>query len=160
MNSRDTVAIVEEPAPQETPEQPRPPAAPPERSSPLGVGLALLAVYVIWGSTYLGIRIGLEGFPPFLLAGSRFLVAGAALFIFLRVRSAPAPTRRQWGGAALVGLLLLVSGNGLVSFGEQWIASGLTAVVIATTPLWAALLAAIWGQWPGRGEWLGLALGL
>ena len=135
-------------------------AAPPPVGSRLGIGLALFAVYVIWGSTYLAIRIGLEGFPPFLMAGIRFALAGGAMFVVLRARGTPAPRRAQWGAAALVGLLLLVGGNGLVSVAEQSVASGLAALVVATTPIWAALLAGIWGQWPARGEWLGLALGI
>ncbi len=120
---------------------------------------ALLSLYLIWGSTYLAIRIGVETFPPFLMAGVRFIVAGSLLFVVLRLRGHAAPTRAQWGGAALVGLLLLVGGNGMVTFAEQWVASGLAALVIATTPLWAALFAGLWGKWPARSEWVGLGLG-
>lgn len=127
--------------------------------SRLGLGLALLSLYLIWGSTYLAIRIGVETFPPFLMAGLRFIVAGSVLFTVLKLRGHTSPTRAQWGGAAIVGLLLLVGGNGLVTFAEQWVASGLAALVIATTPLWAALFAGLWGRWPARAEWIGLALG-
>jgi drug/metabolite transporter (DMT)-like permease len=125
----------------------------------LWIGLALLAVYLIWGSTYLGIRVALEGFPPFLMAGVRFAIAGGALYLWLRARGAPAPSRAQWGGGALLGLLLLAGGNGGVTFAEQWVASGLAALSVATVPLWAALFAGLLGHWPGRIEWLGLALG-
>ena len=125
----------------------------------LGVVLALLAVYLIWGSTYLGIRVALEGFPPFLMAGVRFLIAGGVLYGALRARGAPAPSRAQWGGGALLGMLLLAGGNGGVTFAEQWVASGLAALGVATVPLWAALFAGLLGRWPGRVEWLGLALG-
>lgn len=125
----------------------------------LSIALALLAVYLIWGSTYLGIRVALEGFPPFLMAGVRFLVAGGVLYIWLRARGAPAPSRAQWAGGALLGMLLLVGGNGGVTFAEQWVASGLAALGVATVPLWAALFAGLLGRWPGRVEWLGLALG-
>jgi drug/metabolite transporter (DMT)-like permease len=125
----------------------------------LWVILALLAVYFIWGSTYLGIRIALEGFPPFLMAGARFMLAGGALYLWLRARGVPAPSRPQWGGAALLGLFLLVGGNGGVTFAEQWVASGLTALCVATVPLWAALFAGVLGRWPGRRGWAGRLLG-
>jgi len=123
------------------------------------VVLALLAVYVVWGSTYLAIRIALEGFPPFLMAGLRFLLAGGVLYLVLRLRGAPAPRRQQWGSAALVGGLLLLGGNGGVVMAEQWVASGLTALGVATVALWSAIFAGLWGQWPRRLEWVGLAVG-
>ena len=126
----------------------------------LSVWLALLAVYVIWGSTYLAIRFAIEGFPPFLMAGIRFIIAGGLMFILMRWRGEPIPTRKEWGGAAIVGLLLLVGGNGMVTFAEQWVASGLAALSIATVPIFAALFAGIWGRWPTRREWLGLGVGL
>ncbi len=126
----------------------------------LSVLAALLAIYLIWGSTYLAIRVALEGFPPLLMAGVRFLIAGGGLYLFLRARGAPAPSRRQWAAVTLIGCLLLVGGNGGVTFAEQWVASGLAAVWIATMPIWAALFAGLLGRWPNRLEWLGLALGL
>ncbi len=135
------------------------PGQPTNRRSWLSIGLALLAVYVIWGSTYLAIREVLKGFPPFLGAGFRFLIAGAILYVFLRLRGAPTPSRRQWGGAAIVGLLLLVGGNGGVVFAEQYVASGVAALIVATVPLWAVLFARIWGRWPRRAEWAGLLVG-
>jgi drug/metabolite transporter (DMT)-like permease len=125
----------------------------------LGVVAALLAVYVVWGSTYLAIRVALEGFPPFLMAGVRFVLAGAVLYVWLRLRGTAAPTRAQWGGAALVGGLLLLGGNGGVVVAEQWVASGLTALGVATVALWSALFAGVWGQWPRRLEWVGLGVG-
>ncbi|MBZ5590058.1 MAG: drug/metabolite exporter YedA [Acidobacteriia bacterium] len=128
-------------------------------SDRFGVAAALLAVYVIWGSTYLAIRIALEGFPPFLMAGIRFAVAGGVLFTFLWLRGVPAPTSRQWGSAALIGGLLLLGGNGGVVVAEQFVASGLAALGVATVALWSALFAGLWGQWPKRLEWLGLAVG-
>ncbi|MEW6338783.1 MAG: drug/metabolite exporter YedA [Acidobacteriota bacterium] len=123
------------------------------------IGLALAAVYVVWGSTYLGIRIALEGFPPFLMAGVRSLVAGALLYGFLRLRGAPRPSALQWRSAALVGGLLLLGGNGGVVWAEQTVSSGMAAVVVSTVTLWAALFAGIWGEWPHRVEWLGMLLG-
>ena len=126
----------------------------------VGVGLALLAIYVIWGSTYLGMRIGLEAFPPFLMAGVRFLLAGGGLMLALRGRGAALPTRAQWGGAAWMGALLLGLGNGGVMFAEyKGVTSGLAALGIATVPLWASLFGGLWGQWPTRREWLGLGIG-
>ena len=132
---------------------------PARRRVPIGIVLALLAVYLIWGSTYLGIRIALESFPPFLLAGTRFLLAGSVLYLGLRARGTPVPSRSQWAGGALLGTLLLVGGNAGVTFAEQWVTSGLAALGVATVPLWAALFAGLLGRWPRRFEWAGLALG-
>ena len=129
----------------------------------LGVVLALLAVYVIWGSTYFAIRIAImpnEGLPPFLMAGLRFLLAGLILFGYVKLRGGEWPTLKQWGASALVGCLLLLGGNGLVTFAEQWVASGLAALAVATVPIFAALFAGLWGKWPGRAEWVGLLLGI
>ena len=123
------------------------------------VVLALLVLYLVWGSTYLGIRVALEGFPPLFLSGSRYVLAGGLLYAFLRWRGAPRPSAREWGGAFLVGTLL-VAGNALVSISEQWVSSGLAAVVMASMPLWAVLLAGLWGDWPSRLEWAGIAVGL
>jgi drug/metabolite transporter (DMT)-like permease len=140
------------------PPSPEPPTERP-RSDRTTIVLALLAIYLIWGSTYLAIRIALESFPPMFMAAVRFLVAGVLLFAFLRLRGAPAPSRKQWLGAAALGLLLLVGGNGGVTYAEQWISSGLAALAVGTIPLWAALFAGLWGKWPARVEWLGLGLG-
>lgn len=131
----------------------------PGRRNWLSLGLALLAVYIVWGSTYLAIRYALTGFPPFLGAGIRFVVAGSILYTFSRLRGAPNPTRRQWGGAGIVGCLLLVGGNGGVVFAEQSVASGVAAMIVASTPLWAVLFARIWGRWPNWKEWVGLLVG-
>jgi drug/metabolite transporter (DMT)-like permease len=130
------------------------------KNNRLGIVLALLALYVIWGSTYLGIRIAIETFPPFMMAAIRFLIAGTLLYGFLRLRGHANPTRAEWRGAAIVGILLLIGGNGLVVFAEQWISSSLAALVIATTPLFTALFSGLWGNWPRRLEWGGIALGL
>ncbi|HEY6410351.1 MAG TPA: drug/metabolite exporter YedA, partial [Ktedonobacteraceae bacterium] len=121
--------------------------------------LSLLALYILWGSTYLAMRIALLGFPPFLMAGIRFLIAGGLLFLILRVRGNRAPTKKQWIGAAIIGTLLLVGGNGGVAFAEQWVSTGLASVGIAAVPLWTALFAGLWGRWPTRIEWFGLGLG-
>lgn len=121
--------------------------------------LALGALYVIWGSTFLGIRVALEGYPPLLLAGLRFVIAGAATYAWARWRGAPAPTLAQWRSSAVVGTLL-VCANACVVIAEQWVSSGVAAVTIASVPLWVALFAGLFGRWPSRGEWVGLAIGL
>lgn len=131
------------------------PAAPAAR-----VALALGAVYLIWGSTYLAIRFALEGgFPPFLLGGIRFLVAGGLMFAVLRWRGVPAPTRAQWGNAAVMGGLMLLMGNGMVNLAETKVSSGLAAVTVASAPLWMAVFAAVRGHRPTRLEMLGLGIG-
>ncbi|SEM40376.1 Permease of the drug/metabolite transporter (DMT) superfamily [Luteibacter sp. UNCMF331Sha3.1] len=123
------------------------------------VPLALFALYVIWGSTYLGIRYALVSYPPFLLAAIRFAVAGVLLFAVLRIRGAALPTARQWRNAAFVGTLLLAGGNGLVCFAEQSVSSGIAAVAVASMPLFAAVFGGIYREWPTRGETIGLLLG-
>jgi drug/metabolite transporter (DMT)-like permease len=129
------------------------------KASRTGIIVALVTVYVIWGSTYLGIRVALEGFPPLLMSGIRFLVAGTFLYGLARLRGIPNPTAPQWRGAALVAVLLLGFGNGGVTFAEQWVTSSLTALALGATPIWAAFFAGFFGRWPSRMEWLGLTLG-
>jgi drug/metabolite transporter (DMT)-like permease len=124
------------------------------------VPLALAAVYLIWGSTYLGIRFALEGgFPPFLLGGIRFTLAGAVLFAVLRLRGMAAPTRAQWGNAAVMGVLLLLLGNGMVNLAEKTVSSGMAAVAVASAPLWMGIFASMRGERPTGLEWVGLAIG-
>lgn len=126
------------------------------------IALALLAVYLIWGSTYLAIAVAIETMPPFLMAGSRFLVAGALLYGFLRLRGGPAPTRLHWRSAAILGALFLLAGNGGVTWAQQRVPSGLTALLIAVVPLWMVLLewARSGGARPTRSVILGLGLGI
>ena len=116
------------------------------------IPLALLTLYVVWGSTYLGIRFALESYPPFLLAGVRFLAAGVLLYGFLRWRGHAAPTRLQWRNAAFTGLLLLGMGNGLVCFAEERVSSGIAAVAVSSMPLFAAAFGGLYGHWPSRRE--------
>ncbi|MDR3386509.1 MAG: drug/metabolite exporter YedA [Rudaea sp.] len=123
------------------------------------VPLALIGVYLLWGSTYLAIRVGLGSYPPFLMASLRFLVAGSLLFAILRWRGVAMPTMRQWMNCAVCGTLLLGFGNGLVCYAEQTVASGIAAVAVASMPLFAALFAGIYRQWPQRLEWIGLLVG-
>jgi drug/metabolite transporter (DMT)-like permease len=105
------------------------------------VVLAFAAVYLVWGSTYLAIRIALETMPPFLMAGVRFVVAGGILYLWARLRGAPGPTRAQLGPAVVVGGLMLLGGNGGVVWSEQYVPSGIAALLIAMTPVWMVLLA-------------------
>lgn len=123
------------------------------------VPLALVALYFIWGSTYLAIRIALESYPPFLMAAVRFIAAGGVLYAFLRWRGMPAPTRAQWLNATATGAMLLGLGNGLVCYAEQSVASGLAAVAVASMPLFAAVFGGLYGAWPARMEWAGLGVG-
>jgi drug/metabolite transporter (DMT)-like permease len=123
------------------------------------VVFALASVYLVWGSTYLGIRIGLDGFPPFLMGGVRFLAAGGLFYAFLRWRGHAPPTPAQWRNAMVLGLLMVVLGNGLVNFAEQTVSTGLAAIAIASMPLWVGVFSAFKGRHPSRVEWLGLGLG-
>jgi drug/metabolite transporter (DMT)-like permease len=125
------------------------------------IWIALLAIYIIWGSTYLAIRFAIETIPPFLMGGIRFVLAGSVLYAFRRLLGDPAPTPIQWRSAAIIGLFLLVGGNGSVVWAEQRIASGLTAVLIATVPLWMVILDRIrpGGQRPHARALLGVVIG-
>ena len=109
----------------------------------LRIWTALLALYIIWGSTYLAIRFAVGTIPPFLMAGTRFLVAGIILFAWRRLAGDPAPTARQWRSTAIIGLLLLLGGNGLVSWAEQNVASGIAALLIGSVPFWMVMIEAI-----------------
>jgi len=123
------------------------------------VAAALLAVYLIWGSTYFAMRVALDALPPFLMCGVRFVVAGAGLLAFLRWRGMPLPTLKQWGASGIVGTLLLVCGNGLVAVAERTVDSGVAATVVATMPLWMAAIGAAIGERITAREWIGLAIG-
>ena len=117
---------------------PEPASHPPSpRLSALVAGFA--AIYLLWGSTYLGIKFAVETLPPLLMAGGRFLLAGSILYAVLR-GGAPRPTPGQWGVAAFTGALLLLGGNGLVTWGQQTVPSGRAALIVGTTPLWMVLL--------------------
>jgi len=129
------------------------------RRKALLVLLALGALYFVWGSTYIAMRFAIDSFPPFMMAALRFVIAGALLYGWLRLRGSPNPNRAEWLGAAAVGTLLLVSGNAAVAYAQQTIATGVAALSIATVPLWMALFSGLWGQWPNRREWLGILIG-
>lgn len=102
--------------------------------------VAFATIYLVWGSTYLAIRVAIETLPPFLMAGCRFLIAGSLLFALLRFRGLPMPAGIQWRNAAVSGLMLLFVGNGLVVWAEQTVPSGLTALLVGLTPVWFALI--------------------
>ncbi len=134
----------------------------PARSpSVIALVAAFAAIYVIWGSTYFAIRVAIETIPPFLMAGLRFLFAGAVLYAWCRWRGAPAPSRRHWLSATIIGGLLLLGGNGGVVWSEQFVPSGIAALIVATVPLWLVLLNWLGsaGQRPGIAEVVGVALG-
>jgi drug/metabolite transporter (DMT)-like permease len=120
---------------------------------------ALAAVYLIWGSTYFGMRVAIQSFPPLLMGAMRFGVAGTLLFGLLRLRGAPMPTRRQWVASLPMGLLLPAMGNGLVAVAQQWVASSIAAVIIGSMPLWTVIFASLWGVRPRAQELLGIGLG-
>lgn len=126
--------------------------------------LALLTIYLVWGSTYLAIRIVVHDMPPFAAAAVRFLLAGALMALAAtRVDRAHGwPDRRQWLDYGLVGLLLLAVGNGLVMWAERSVPSGIAALVVATVPLWLTLMEGLLSRgssWSAR-SWLGVGLGL
>ena len=133
----------------------------PARRFPLILLGAFFALYLIWGSTYLVIRIGVESWPPMLMAGIRFVIAGSLMFAWLRWRGVPAPTWREWKAAAVIGVLLLSCGNGGVTVAEHLgVASGVAALAVATVPLFALLFGLILGQRTSSLEWAGIVLGL
>jgi drug/metabolite transporter (DMT)-like permease len=134
-------------------------SSPTDSRTTLLTAFALFALYVIWGSTYFAMHLALASVPPFLMASGRFFLAGGILFLILRLRGEAMPTLRQWRSCALVGLFLLVGGNGGVVFAQQWVTSSLAAVVVATMPLWAAFFSFLFGKRPARSDWLGLLLG-
>ena len=123
------------------------------------IAACLLAVYVIWGTTYFAIKVGIEGAPPFFLIGTRFVVAGGLLLVWQIFRGRPMPTAKQWRGAALLGFLLLVVGNGGVAVAERWVSSGATVALISIMPLATALWSGMFGEWPRRVEWAAIILG-
>src|SRR6266849_190681 len=101
--------------------------------------LAFAIIYFVWGSTFLAIRVGVREVPPFLLAGMRFLVAGIVLYVWMRVRGTPSPTTREWGAASLLAILIFVFDYGLLFWAERRVPSGITAVMMATIPVFMAL---------------------
>ncbi len=124
--------------------------------------LAFTTIYLIWGSTYLGIRVAVESIPPFMMVGTRFLTAGLILFLFLKTRGAAWPSRRQWAVNAVSGIVLLWGGNALVAVAEREVPSALASLVLASSPI--AMVFLDWmrpgGTRPTGGIWVGIAVGL
>ena len=123
--------------------------------------IALLALYIVWGSTYLGIRFAVETIPPFLHASLRFLISGVILYIWRRAAGDPAPTAGNWKSTAIVGAALLLGGNGLVAWAEQTVPSGIAALMITTSPFWLVLFESLraGGTKPSWQAILGLVVG-
>lgn len=121
---------------------------------------AFASVYLVWGSTYLAIRLAIDTIPPLLMAGIRFIIAGSIMYLWGRLRTNERPTRAHWKSTAIVGLMLLLVGNGGLSWSEKLIPSGIAALLVAVSPLWFILID--WmqgGARPTAGVFIGLALG-
>jgi drug/metabolite transporter (DMT)-like permease len=133
-------------------------AAPPKKIALLA---AFAALYLIWGSTYLAIRFAIDTIPPLLMAGTRFLLAGLTMHIIARRQGAPRTSLAEWRTSLIVGACLLLGGNGGVTLAEQYVSSGLASVIVATVPIYIALLAWAMGTAPKPSPivWLGLAGG-
>ncbi|MGH7602787.1 MAG: EamA family transporter [Gemmatimonadaceae bacterium] len=133
----------------------------PRHASRTQIAAAFASIYIIWGSTYLAIRYAIETIPPFLMGGTRFLVSGALLFLLARHRGAERPTKPHWRNAIIAGGFLLLGGNGAVIWAEQFVPSGLTALLVSILPFWLVII-----EWarpprkrPGPAILAGLALG-
>jgi len=135
---------------------------PPGTPSRASFILAFSAIYLIWGSTYLGIRVAVETMPPFLMAGMRFAIAGIVMLGYLRLRGAAWPTAAQWRTNSIVGVFLLLGGNGIVSWAEQRTPSGFTALILGASPLIVVLLDWVrpGGRRPTAGAAAGVAVGI
>jgi len=131
------------------------PSVPPPK---LLLVMAFAALYIIWGSTYLGMKIGVESIPPWPMVAARHSIAGLTLFTILRLRGVPAPRREHWKGGLIGGIMLLVVGNGLIALVAHRIPSGVASLVVATTPIWIVTAASTrpGGRAPLTKEWLGL----
>lgn len=129
-----------------------------ERPPKIAILAAFAALYLIWGSTYLGILFAIQSIPPFLMAGVRFFLAGIIMFAIARFQGAPKPDPATWRDAFIVGACLLLFGNGGVTVAEKWVPTGLAALLVATVPIYIALLGWITGSAPRPTPmvWLGL----
>lgn len=122
--------------------------------------VSIISVYIVWGSTYLAVRIALDSYPPFLMSGVRVLLAGFIVIGVLMLRGERLPDRKKIRNAMLIGVLMLGVGTGSTAFAEQWVDSGLAAIAVGAVPLWAGLFATFWEKRPTRREWGGIAIGL
>lgn len=120
--------------------------------------LAFAAVYVVWGSTYLAMKVAVVTIPPYVMLGSRFMISGVIMFAWARWRGAPNPSRSEWRDSAVVGLLLLAGGNGAVGWAVQRVPSGIAALLVASVPLWMVVLD--WARPGGRRPSLLVSIGL
>jgi len=136
------------------------PASSPNVKIDIRLVAALAAVWIVWGSTYLAMRMAVEGLPPFLMAGTRFVLAGSVLLGFERLRGGTLPSRRDWIAAMPIGGLLFLVGNGFVVVAEQTLPSSVAAVVCATTPLIMTALVALRGERPRAIEVVGMVFGI
>ncbi|MEY2542052.1 MAG: hypothetical protein QOI22_1654, partial [Verrucomicrobiota bacterium] len=127
----------------------------------ISIILAFAGIYLIWGSTYLGILFAIQSIPPLLMAGTRFLLAGIILYAGARMSGAPPSSRSDWRPALIVGACLLLGGNGGVTLSEQYVPSGIAALLVATVPIYIALLSWLFGmsKRPSAITWAGLAGG-
>ena len=122
--------------------------------------VALFSLYIIWGSTYFVIHYVVAEIPPFMAGAIRFLIAGSVLFLFLKARGATSPTSQEWVSSLKVGALLMGGGMGMVMMSQSMgVASSLTAIFPAATPLLVSIFSGLWGQWPRKNEWIGLLVG-
>lgn len=122
--------------------------------------IACLAIlYIFWSSTFLAIRISVQHIPPFLLTGSRFMVAGASLYLLMRLSGAPRPGLYGWTSAGAVGILMFLFGEGFVALAQRHVGSGLTAIAAASDSIWVCVVSGLFGRWSSKKEWLGLAVG-
>ena len=126
------------------------------------IWLALFAIYIGWGSTYLAIHFAVQSITPFFMTGTRFLVAGLILYIWRRLAGDPAPTHAQWRSGWIIGSLLLVGGIGGLTWAEQFVPSGIAALIIAAMPVWVVLIETVrrGGNHPTRSTTMGVLIGL
>ncbi len=135
--------------------------AEPQKPRAAAIWAAMFSIYVIWGSTYLAIRFAVESLPPFLMGGVRFLLSGVVMYVWRRARGDAAPSGREWRSATIVGVLLLVGGNGGVVWAARRVPSGVSSLLVGTLPLWMVLLDALrpGGRRPDWREILGVLTG-
>lgn len=123
------------------------------------ISACLLAVYILWGTTYYAIKVAITGFPTFFFIGTRFVTAGGLILLWQLLRGAPMPSLSQWRAAALIGCLLLLAGNGTVALGEHWVSSGAAVALVSSVPLTTAGWSCLFGERPAPLEWLAMGVG-